>query len=126
VSTSVLIVDDDPDVLALLEVAFSIDERFGGACITPSAEEAMAKIAGSAGKPCPDVIVLDHRMPGLTGAQAVGPFRALCPKATIIMYSASVGVMLPAEGDVLADLYLDKSVTAPAMVDQVAEHMQLD
>jgi CheY-like chemotaxis protein len=124
--TSVLIVDDDPDVLALLKVAFSIDERFGGACIAPSAEEAMAKMENPAGKPCPDVIVLDHQMPGLTGAQAVGPLRELCPRATIIMYSASVGVSLPAEGDILADLYLDKSVTGPAMVDQVAEHMRIN
>jgi two-component system nitrogen regulation response regulator GlnG len=125
-STSVLIVDDDPDVLALLKVAFLVDGRFAGACLAPSAEEAMANMKRPCGKSCPDVIVLDHQMPGLTGAQAVGPFRELCPRATIIMYSASVGVTLPAKDDVLADLYLDKSVTAPAMVDQVAEHMQLN
>jgi DNA-binding NarL/FixJ family response regulator len=38
----------------------------------------------------PDVVLMDYRMPGLDGADAVAAVRASCPSATVICLTADV------------------------------------
>jgi DNA-binding NarL/FixJ family response regulator len=38
----------------------------------------------------PDVVLMDYRMPGLEGAEAVAAVREACPSATVICLTASV------------------------------------
>lgn len=40
-----------------------------------------------AGQDCPDLIVLDHQMPGMTGLQALPLLREQCPDARIVMWT---------------------------------------
>jgi two-component system, NarL family, response regulator DesR len=39
----------------------------------------------------PDVVLMDYRMPGLEGAEAVAAVREACPAATVVCLTASVG-----------------------------------
>ena len=69
----VLIVEDDPDHIALLEAVFAYRDEKAHVTVTRSAEEAIIYIRGPWGESdfrdaeLPDVIVLDINMPGVGG-----------------------------------------------------------
>jgi len=69
----VLIVDDDPDHVVLVEVVFAHLDANSRVSVTWSAEEAIARLeerlpfAAHGHGELPDVIVLDMNMPGIGG-----------------------------------------------------------
>ncbi len=69
----VLIVEDDPEHIALLEAVFAYRDDKAHVTVTRSAEEAIACLMGPwqesdfQGGELPDVIVLDINMPGVGG-----------------------------------------------------------
>jgi CheY-like chemotaxis protein len=79
-----LVVDDDPDVHALMELMIGLDDRFamGG-----SAHNGLAALA-LAERNQPDAVILDLSMPDLDGWAALPRLRALLPDAGIIVFSA--------------------------------------
>ncbi|HLF40872.1 MAG TPA: response regulator [Acidimicrobiia bacterium] len=89
---SVLIVDDEPDVRFLVRSLI---------------EEAEWRVAGEAGSgeealSCwrelrPDAIVLDHRMPGLTGLEAAAAILAEEGAPPIILFTVAVDELLGSE-----------------------------
>lgn len=81
----VIIVEDDPDIQALIATIFSMDPRFSVVGLTDSAEDAIQVAAAKE----PEVIVLDDRLAGtLTGIEAVPLLKTAAPKAKIILFTA--------------------------------------
>jgi CheY-like chemotaxis protein len=93
-SDLVLIVDDEPDVRLLLRLAFEargwkVDEVSGG-------HEALERCSAP---PAPDVIVLDHRMPGLAGIAVARQLQGQGFPGRIVLHSAYLSPDLEAEAE---------------------------
>jgi DNA-binding NarL/FixJ family response regulator len=82
-----LIVDDDEDMRFLLRAVIErANEGLQVAGEAGGADEAIAQWRSLS----PDVIVLDHRMPGTTGLQVAEMILAEHPDQSIILFSAYV------------------------------------
>jgi DNA-binding NarL/FixJ family response regulator len=79
----VLLVDDEPDMLALLQAVISATtwEIVGRATNGPDAMRLANQIV-------PDLAVVDYRMPGENGLELSARLRAQHPDMTIVMFSA--------------------------------------
>jgi CheY-like chemotaxis protein len=99
----VLVVDDTPDIRLMVPFQLKMDGlTFGEAA---SGEEALARCAAEQY----DLLVLDYRMPGLSGLEVA---RKLCDdqySAEIIMYSAYVDDELQAAAQELGIPVVDKA-----------------
>jgi DNA-binding NarL/FixJ family response regulator len=85
VSNRALIVDDDEDMRFLLRAVIErANEGLEVAGEAGGADEAIAQWRTLG----PDVIVLDHRMPGTTGLQVAEMILAEHPTQSIILFSA--------------------------------------
>jgi len=84
--TRVLVVDDDPDVREVLaeylaSKGFDVAQARGG-------EEALEHIRES----CPEIVLLDITMPGLSGVDTLRRIRALSADTCVVMVSANADV----------------------------------
>jgi CheY-like chemotaxis protein len=100
----ILLVDDTADIRVMLRLQLQMaGVDFEEAA---SGEEALALC----GAELPfDLIVLDHRMPGLTGIEVAKKLRGEQYPTPIIMYSAYVDQTLEAEAGVLDIPVIDKA-----------------
>lgn len=92
---SVLIVDD---LAVFREAVGAVIARHPALAVAgeaTSGDKALAMLAGAV----PDVIVLDHMMPGLTGLETAREIRAACPGQKIILFSSSLDATLRAEAE---------------------------
>ena len=114
---SVLIVDDDPGTQRVLSVLIEVEDRLAPTDQAYSGAEALHHVATR----CPDVIICDVNMPGMSGLQALPLLRQACPDAVIALYSshpmARTGLQLG------ADATFDKSSTDPS--EMLAELLRL-
>ena len=79
----VLLVDDDPDMLALLEAVL---QRPGTEVVGLASNGADAvKVAATI---APDVAVVDYMMPGMDGFQTASAIKDLRPDCEILIFSA--------------------------------------
>jgi CheY-like chemotaxis protein len=79
-----LIVDDEPDMRLLIGMSLTLD----GACeITSEAEDGEQALEAWA-RDRPDVVVLDMRMPGLSGLDVARRIFAIDPTQAIVICSA--------------------------------------
>ncbi|MDX6197416.1 MAG: two-component system, LytTR family, response regulator AlgR [Actinomycetota bacterium] len=79
-----LIVDDEPDMRLLIGMSLTLD----GACeITAEAEDGEQALEAWA-RDRPDVVVLDMRMPGLSGLDVARRIFAIDPTQPIVICSA--------------------------------------
>jgi CheY-like chemotaxis protein len=79
-----LIVDDEPDMRLLISMSLTLD----GACaVTAEAEDGEEGLAAWE-RERPDVVVLDMRMPGLSGLDVARRILALDPLQPIVICSA--------------------------------------
>lgn len=98
----VVAVDDDPDILALIEMTL----RGAGHRVTTAADGATALTLITADPP--DLVVADQMMPGLTGTQLAARLRADPALAGIPI------VILTAAGEIYKDLsVVDRWLTKP-------------
>jgi len=79
----ILIVDDEPNIrltvrLALEQEKYSVDEASDGL-------EGLAKYGAGSGY---DLVLLDHRMPGIDGIEVLHRMREVAPAGRIVMISA--------------------------------------
>lgn len=80
-----LIVDDDEDMRFLLRAVIErANEGLQVAAEASGADEALDRWRATQ----PDVIVLDHRMPGTTGLELAAEILAEAPGQSIILFSA--------------------------------------
>ena len=81
---SVLTVDDDPSIHMALSVLISTEGAlvsFPPALCGPDAIEL-------ASRECPDIVICDVNMPGMSGLETLPLLRERCPKAILALYSA--------------------------------------
>jgi CheY-like chemotaxis protein len=113
----VLVVDDEPDVLDLLRVWLSDDERCCAVETVTSGDAALLALAEN----CADTIVCDFQLGGgATSADYLPGFRSACPDARIVLHTGSPDLALAAgvieRG---ADLVLEKGrVTLQQLIDE--------
>ena len=94
---SVLIVDDEEPMRQVLKILLETNFRIVGEAAT--GQEAIEL----AGRLRPDLIVLDHFMPGMTGADTAPLLRQACPTSRICAFSAVLDEAPP-----WADAFLKK------------------
>ena len=82
----VLVCDDDPDIGAFLQATFHF-ERWESSLVD-SGEALLAAVRSGA---LPDAIVLDQRMPGLTGVEAAAQLREEGFSRPIVLCSGHLG-----------------------------------
>ena len=99
----VLIVDDSPVLRELMTHYLDDEADLAVVAAVASGPEAVARVEQLA----PDVVLLDHEMPGRTGLQVLPELRRRCPDARIVVFSADgdVGARALASG---ADLFVGK------------------
>jgi CheY-like chemotaxis protein len=94
----VLVVDDNPAARRVVVHLLRADPAFRVRGVAHDGLEAVELT----GEDCPDLIVLDHEMPRMTGLEALPKLREQCPGARIVMWSLSDDVAdhaLAAGGD---------------------------
>ena len=79
---SVLVVDDDSGMAETLADILSV---FGYAVTTASSAVAAVRVVTQTR---PDLVLMDVRMPGLSGVEALKRMRALAPQLAVIMMTA--------------------------------------
>jgi DNA-binding NarL/FixJ family response regulator len=67
----------------------------------------------------PDVVVLDYRLPDLDGAEVAEDVRARCPRAAIVLLSASAGHEELAAARTLGGVFVRKDEGVDALVGAV-------
>jgi two-component system chemotaxis response regulator CheY len=99
--TTILIADDDLDMRTLVRMAIELAND-GLEVVGEAADglEALDVWRDLDGPPTPDVIILDNRMPGLTGIEVAQKILAERPDQIVVLYTA----------------FLDKAVQAEAAV----------
>lgn len=89
-----LIVDDEVDVRLLLQLV--IDKENQGLRVVGEAASGPEALQLRRGLDV-DVVVLDHRMPGLTGLETASAMLAEAPDLPIVLYSAFTDARMAAE-----------------------------
>ena len=95
---SVLVVDDNPAARHVVVHMLRADPAFRVRGVAHDGLEAVELT----GEHCPDLIVLDHEMPRMTGLDALPRLREQCPAARIVMWSLAAEIesaALEAGGD---------------------------
>jgi DNA-binding response OmpR family regulator len=80
---SVLVVDDEPDVRAVL-VEYLQAKGFDPLQAS-SGDEALERVRHW----CPDIVLLDIALPGLSGIETLRRLKAACPRTCVVMVSAN-------------------------------------
>jgi CheY-like chemotaxis protein len=85
---TVLVADDEPDMRLLVRVVL---ERAGLEVVAEAVDghDALAAVTQLA-PPIPTVMVLDHKMPGLSGLEVAACVLADAPEQPIILFSANL------------------------------------
>jgi len=111
----ILVVDDEPDVVAILTKSFSD----AGYMVDAAAHGGDALIAVSQYQP--DVVVLDILMEGLDGVQVLERIRSLDPSIRVIMITGSTDATLkPTAMSMGAFAYVSKPVSLVHLHEAVA------
>jgi len=111
----ILVVDDEPEVVAILTKSFSD----AGYTVDAAAHGGDALIAVSQYQP--DVVVLDILMEGLDGVQVLERIRSLDPSIRVIMITGSTDATLkPTAMSMGAFAYMSKPVSLGHLLEAVA------
>jgi DNA-binding response OmpR family regulator len=117
----VLVADDDPDLRAFVEIVLS------GAGYPTVSVASGAELLGCAAVRPPRLVVLDVRMPGLSGLDACRALRAdpLTACCAVLLISSRTGEDEIADGFAAgADDYLTKPFTPGQLVERVARLLE--
>jgi two-component system chemotaxis response regulator CheY len=96
--TTILIVDDDVDMRLLVRMAIELAND-GLEVVAEAADGLQAIDVWRAlnGPPVPDVVILDNRMPGLTGVEVAERILAERPAQIVILCSAFIDQQVRAD-----------------------------
>lgn len=101
----VLVADDEVDIRTLVRLTLTLCGE--DLLLLPDASDGAAALAGWR-EQRPDVLVLDQRMPGLTGLDVAAIVLAEDPDAAIVLFSASLEVATTRRAQSLGVPCLDK------------------
>ncbi|MES2981868.1 MAG: response regulator transcription factor [Verrucomicrobiota bacterium] len=113
----IMMVEDHPEFREIVEMAVGKEEGMEITSQFGTSERALRSLRNLRTADIPDVVLLDLRLPGMDGLEALGFFRASLPDARIVILTQS-----DCEEDVLksimmgADGYLLKSSTLRQLV----------
>lgn len=113
---ALIIVEDDADIRRLLRIQLARDDRLDLGPSFDSAHDALAAVRNG----CPDAIVCDVDLPGMSGLEALPSIRDACPDAVIVMYTANPEGSLDALA-LGADAVVGKDTDPTRLFDQVVE-----
>ncbi len=117
--SAILIVDDDPASCRALELHFRSQGH--RVAVAHSAEEGL----GDAAHAAPDLVILDVRMPGRDGFEALPDFKQICPGARVIMITAFHDMDSTIEAMQRgADDYIQKPIDIDELDNAVAKTMR--
>ena len=117
--SAILIVDDDPASCRALELHFRSQGH--RVAVAHSAEEGLDDAARAA----PDLVILDVRMPGRNGLEALPDFKRACPGAHVIMITAFHDMDSTIQAMQLgADDYIQKPIDIDELDNAVAKAMR--
>jgi CheY-like chemotaxis protein len=105
-SIRVLIADDEPDIRHLISLTLGLDGD--DLVLLPAVDDGAAALAAWRGMR-PDVLVLDQRMPELTGLDVACAVLAEDPEAAIVLFSASLDALTVRRAEALGVTCLDKT-----------------
>jgi two-component system NarL family response regulator len=109
----VLVADDEADIRLLLRLRLGLCDEFE---LVGEAADGLGA-AQQAAEQHPDVVVLDWRMPGLSGLEAIPLIRRASPGSHILMYTSRPSRQADEEAlAVGADGYLEKTAGTDALV----------
>jgi DNA-binding NarL/FixJ family response regulator len=118
---TMLLVDDTPDVRAVLRLTTELDDRFEVVAEAADGSEAIAFAAVHQ----PSAIVLDIMMPRMSGLQALPALRRISPASVIVCYSSRIVEGVEDEAvRAGADAYITKR-DGPASVLDIVETLIL-
>lgn len=113
-----LIVDDDPGILDVYQMALS-DLGFEPV-VSLNGEDAIAKAAVKK----PSLVILDQRMPGMSGTELARKLRAAgCQNVPIIMVSAARHIQQEAF-DAGATIYLEKPFDVDELISSILRYTE--
>jgi CheY-like chemotaxis protein len=116
----VLVVDDDPDLLALIEIQL---KHHGHTVATASSGPEALELVAENG--VPEVAVLDVAMPAMNGFELFHAFRELpIPAFPIVFLSARVTPRDVEAGRSLDALYLTKPYVMNALLEAIDKSLQ--
>jgi CheY-like chemotaxis protein len=116
----VLVVDDDPDLLALIEIQL---KHHGHTVATASSGPDALRLVGDSG--APDVAVLDVAMPAMNGFELFHAFRELpIPAFPIVFLSARVTPRDVEAGRALDAIYLTKPYVMSALLEAIQRSLE--
>ncbi len=95
-SIATLIVDDEPDIRMLMRL--TLDEANEGLFVCGEAADGQEALS-LATAVRPDVVVVDQRMPGMSGLETAVALRANRPDQRIVLCSAFLDGQLRSEGE---------------------------
>ena len=118
----VLVVDDSPDVRFMLRIlledaGMEVDEVTSGAA-------ALEWLLGDETAPRPDAVVLDQRMPAMTGLEVMQELAAQGSNIPVILFSAYLHPELHAEAERLGAVPVTKSDLGE-LVEAIERHLPL-
>lgn len=80
---TILLLDDEPEVLTCL---VEMLQRLNYRVLTETdGSSALSRISAGAS---PDLVITDHRMPGMDGLEFVSALRAMLPSVPVVMFTA--------------------------------------
>ncbi len=85
---TVLVVDDDPDIRIMETLLLQFSGRIEVVAEAVDGLDALATFRRMNTPPIPDVVVLDNRMPGMTGLEVASLLLDEDPAQRIILFSA--------------------------------------
>ena len=85
---TILIVDDDPDMRDLVKAAIELDGRHRVVAEAVDGPDALAKYEELDAPPIPDVVILDNRMPDMTGLEVAERILTKVPSQQIVLFTA--------------------------------------
>ena len=111
----VLLVDDQDHVRGALGIALGATERFRVVAEAASGQDALEMAAVHQ----PDLVLLDERMPGMSGHQALPGILAAAPGATVVFLTSDAAGARSAGGPPVA-AFIDKACDFDRLVDLLA------
>lgn len=114
-SLRILFVDDDRNLLESVSRMLTVERDDISFATAISADEALDILSLSEF----DVIVTDHKMPGMDGLTLLSVVRSKYPDLKRVMLSAQVNEDIRKEAESLAQLYISKPCDSGVIIDKI-------